>query len=132
MEHEQHAFRGEIRQRFGGSALSLHGVSRRLRVQQREPAVFVHTEAGNRIVAAVRSKEKPAIRAEYDAASTLKRIRRTLLTTNRLEGSRTRTSGRRTLRFCDCAVCRPSIMDHTVPNLVRLCIEMSATVIRHT
>src|SRR5215470_6961621 len=123
--------RGEIGQRFGGSALSFDGVPRRLHVQQREPVVFVYTKARNRIVAAIGGKKKPAIRAENDAAGTLKGVRRAFLSADRLECSRTDAAGSGTFHLWKRAIRPSTIVDDAVADLIGLHVEMSATLTRH-
>src|SRR5262245_40201103 len=76
MQHEECAARGGIGQRFGGSALSFHGVSGRLAIHQREPTVFLYAEAGDRIVATIGGEQKLAIRRKDDATCTLEGVRR--------------------------------------------------------
>src|SRR4030095_11077839 len=62
VEHVKRALRRGIGQRFRRSALSLHGVPCRLDVQQPESTVFAYTEAGDRIVTAIGSKQETSIR----------------------------------------------------------------------
>src|SRR5215831_11485483 len=85
VQHEKRAARGGIGQRFRGSTLPLDRVSRRLAVQQCEPAVFPYAEARNRIVAAIAREQKPPIRREDHAGCTLEGVRRAVLPAYRLE-----------------------------------------------
>jgi len=61
-KHVKHAFRGGIGQGLGGAAPPLDGVSRGTDIQQRQPSIFAHGEAGDGVVAAVRRKQKLSIR----------------------------------------------------------------------
>src|SRR5262249_62409781 len=84
VRHVKDALRGGIGERFGGAALSLDGVSRPLDVQPCEPAVFVDSEAGHRIVAPVCREETTAIPREEDTPRALEGVRRAVLAADRL------------------------------------------------
>ena len=125
VQYEQRAARGEIGQRFGRAAPSLHRVSGRLAVQEREPAVVAHAEAGNRIVAAIGCKQKATIRREDDAARALEGVRRALLAADRLERPGAGAASSNTFHLGKRAVRISMIMQDRVFDLVRLHVEMS-------
>src|SRR5580704_19348218 len=122
VHNEKRAARRGIGQRFSATALC---VPRRLDVQQREPAFPAYSEAGDRIVAAIGSKQKPVIRREDDAARTLKVVR----PGDVVDGAqKPRTGAARgdTFHLDNRAVCKPMIVDDGVSGLVRLHVKMSA------
>src|SRR5262249_1579025 len=122
----KHAPRGIISQRFGCAALSFHGVSRRLAVHQREPAVFVYAETGDRIVTAIGREQKPPIRRQDDATCAFKSVRRAFLPADRPESPGPGTARGATFYLRKRAARRPTIVHDTVLDLVRLHVEVSA------
>src|SRR5260221_2069204 len=112
--------------RLGGAAFPLGGVSGRLDVQLRELAALADTEAGDRIVAAIGREQKPPIRREDDTTCTFKGVRRAVLTTDRLERPRSRTTSGATFHFRKRAARSAMIMYDAVLDLVRLHVEGSA------
>src|SRR5262249_61291570 len=111
MRHVKDALRGGIGERFGGAALSLDGVARLLDVQRFEPAVFVETEAGNRIVAAIGRKQKPTIRREDDTPRAFEGVRCAVLAADRLERSGTWAAAQESLHLGQLAIRRQMIVD---------------------
>src|SRR5262249_46515977 len=101
-----------------------------LDVQLLEPAVFVETEAGNRIVAAIRRKQKPSIRREENTSRALEGVRCAFLAADRLERSGTGAGRQDTLHLGQLAIRRQLIVDDGVLGLVRLYEEMPATRMR--
>src|SRR5262249_32502964 len=121
---------GGIGQGFSGAALFLDGVSRCLDVQRCEPAVFVETEAGNRIVAAIGGKQKPSIRREDHTPRALEGVRGALLAANRLERSGPGAPCRTLSPPAAPPPRRPVIVNGGVPDLVRLHVRVPATRVR--
>src|SRR5580704_15265765 len=119
---EKRATRWGIGYRFSATALC---VPRPLHVQQREPAFLIYSEAGDRIVAAVGSKQKATIRRETDTARTLVVVRPGDVVDGADE-PRTGAPRGDTFHLGQSAIRGPLIVDDGVPGLVRLHVEVSA------
>src|SRR5262249_27228935 len=105
VQHEKRAARRGVGQRLCGAAPSLHWIPRRAAIHEREPAVFLHAEARNRIIAAVGREQKAPIRREDDAARALEGVGRAFLTADWLERSGTRAARVATLRLGKFSAC---------------------------
>src|SRR4029077_9792942 len=78
------------------------------------------------------SEQKPSIRGQQNATCALERVRRTFLATDRLENTRTSATGGDALHLGKRAICRPVVVDNGVADLVRLNVQMSGILNRHT
>src|SRR5260370_27456586 len=78
------------------------------------------------MVGAIGRKVKPPIRREDDTTCTFKGVRRAVLTTDRLERPRSRTTSGATFHFRKRAARSAMIMYDAVLDLVRLHVEVSA------
>src|SRR5262249_26273217 len=95
VHHEKRATRRGIGQRFSTTVCQ---VPRRLHVQQLESAFFVHSEAGDGIVAAIGSEQKATIRRENNTARTLEVVR-SFSVVNWAQKPRTGAAGRNTFHL---------------------------------
>src|SRR5260370_39556938 len=78
------------------------------------------------MVGAIGRKVKPPIRREDDTTCTFKGVRRAVLTTDRLERPRSRTTSCATFHFRKRAARSAMIMYDAVLDLLRLHVEVSA------
>jgi hypothetical protein len=97
-----------------------------------EPAVFADPEARSRIVTAIGREQKPPIPREDDAACALKGVRRALLATDWLESPGTGSTCGHAFDLGKLTAPRPTKVHDSVAGLVRLQVEMPATLIRLT
>src|SRR5580700_5701137 len=122
----EHVFRRQVCQRLGSTTLPVDRVPRRFGVGQRKLAMITHGKAGNRIVPAVRGKQKSAIWGQDDASRPFKGVGRALLAAYRLESSGAGTPSGYSLHLGKRPVRRPMVVDDYVLYFVGLHVEMSA------
>src|SRR4029077_10982058 len=99
---------------------------RRLDVEQRDPAFLIDSEAGDRIVASIGSKQKPPVRRKDVAAGTLEFVG-PFDVVDGAQFPRTGAAGRDTFHLGKRAVRRPMVVDDGVLSLVGLHVEMAAS-----